>query len=93
MSEFLSFVSFFFAFPRIGESVVVPFVICCLSCIISSLFVCAPIFSVRRKMKLYCVLAVSFLVISVYLSLRFPEFMSEGRRFREIIPFLDVTFY
>lgn len=93
MSEFLSFISFFFAFPRIGEFIIVPLIICCISFIISSLFVCSPIFGNNKKISLYCILAISFLIISVFFSLRFPEFMSEGRRFREIIPFLDVTFY
>ena len=38
-------------------------------------------------------IATTFLVLSVYFSLIFPDSMAEGEHFRSIIPFLNVSFH
>lgn len=60
----------------------------------SLIFCCIFAMKCKRNYRIYiAILSVVFLIIAVWRSLRFPHSMEGAKIARDLIPFLNVTFY
>lgn len=80
-------------FWDIVSVIVMPFVLVAVAAIVSFIFGHFEVTQSRFRNMAVIIVATLFLAFSVYFSMSFPSEMASGEHFRNIIPFLNVTFH
>ncbi len=78
---------------NIASVFVLPIVLATVAVFVSFIFGHFEMTSSKSRNVVVVVAATLFLALSVYFSLIFPSDMASGDHFRNIIPFLNVTFH